>query len=107
MSDFKFKLPVITKLTSHQSLAYNPTESMLITGGPGCGKNVVTIFRFLRPVRERKEVMLFTFNRTLMASIRGTLKEKAEELFGELDEKTVETVIANNVASFYKCIIIK
>ncbi|MEP7128449.1 MAG: 3'-5' exonuclease [Chitinophagales bacterium] len=102
MPDFKFSLPAITALYPDQQLAYNPRQPILVTGGPGSGKTVVTIFRFLRPVRENKDILLFTFNRTLIYSIRGTLRERAEELFGNFDEKKIEEIVEKNLATFFK-----
>ena len=102
MPEFKFSLPPITGLKRDQLLAYNPRSSMLVTGGPGSGKTVVTIYRFLRPVIEKKDIILFTFNRTLIYSIRGMLKEKSEELFGDLDLEKIDDIIENNLATFYQ-----
>ncbi len=102
MPDFKFSLPPITSLYPDQQLAYHPRQSMLVTGGPGSGKTVVTIFRFLRPVRENKDILLFTFNRTLIYSIRGTLRDRAEELFGTLNEEQIEKIVETKLATFYQ-----
>jgi DNA helicase IV len=102
MPDFKFSLPPITSLYPDQQLAYNPRQPILVTGGPGSGKTVVTIFRFLRPVRENKDILLFTFNRTLIYSIRGTLRDRAEELFGNFDENQIEIIVENKLATFFK-----
>jgi len=102
MPDFKFSLPPITSLYPDQHLAYHPRQSMLVTGGPGSGKTVVTIFRFLRPVRENKDILLFTFNRTLIYSIRGTLRDRAEELFGTLNEEQIEKIVETKLATFYQ-----
>ncbi|PXY46496.1 3'-5' exonuclease [Flavobacterium hydrophilum] len=102
MPDFKFSLPSIASLYPDQQLAYNSRNSTLVTGGPGSGKTVVTIFRFLRPVGESKDVLLFTFNRTLIYSIRGTLRDRAEELFGRLDEEQIEKIVEEKLNTFYK-----
>ena len=101
MPDFIFRLPLT--LTDAQRLAIEGyDESLLVTGGPGSGKTTVTIFRFLTPVRNNKNAMLFTYNRTLLASIKGILRNKAEELFGNLNEQIIESVIESKVNSFYK-----
>ncbi|RWY48176.1 DNA/RNA helicase domain-containing protein [Mucilaginibacter gilvus] len=102
MPNFRFRLPIDRQLTDAQRLALNNDNSILIYGGPGSGKTVVTINRFLIPVRNKKDVMLFTYNRTLLASIKGLLTEKSEELFGTLDNNAIRNVINNKVASFYK-----
>ena len=101
MPDFIFRLPI--SLTDTQRLAIEDyEESLVVTGGPGSGKTTVTIFRFLTPVKNNQNALLFTYNRTLLASIKGILRNKAEELFGDLDEQTIRSVIENKVSSFYK-----
>jgi superfamily I DNA/RNA helicase len=101
MPDFIFRLPL--RLTDAQRLAIDDfDESLVVTGGPGSGKTTVTIFRFLTPVKNNQNALLFTYNRTLLASIKGILRNKAEELFGDLDEQTIKSVIENKVSSFYK-----
>lgn len=101
MPDFIFRLPL--RLTDAQRLAIDDyDESLVVTGGPGSGKTTVTIFRFLTPVKNNQDALLFTYNRTLLASIKGILRNKAEELFGDLDEDEIKSVIENKVSSFYK-----
>jgi superfamily I DNA/RNA helicase len=101
MPDFIFRLPLT--LTDAQRLAIDDyDESLVVTGGPGSGKTTVTIFRFLVPVRNNQNALLFTYNRTLLASIKGILRNKAEELFGDLDEQKINSVIETKVSSFYK-----
>jgi superfamily I DNA/RNA helicase len=101
MPDFIFRLPL--QLTDAQRLAIDDySDSLVVTGGPGSGKTTVTIFRFLTPVKNNQNALLFTYNRTLLASIKGILRNKSEELFGDLDEQTIKSVIENKVSSFYK-----
>lgn len=101
MPDFIFRLPL--RLTDAQRLAIDDfDESLVVTGGPGSGKTTVTIFRFLTPVKNNQNALLFTYNRTLLASIKGILRNKSEELFGDLDEQAIKSVIENKVSSFYK-----
>jgi superfamily I DNA/RNA helicase len=101
MPDFIFRLPL--RLTDAQRLAIDDyDDSLVVTGGPGSGKTTVTIFRFLTPVKNNQNALLFTYNRTLLASIKGILRNRAEELFGELDEQTIKSIIENKVSSFYK-----
>lgn len=102
MPDFRFSLPAITALYPDQQLAYNPRGSMLVTGGPGSGKTVVTIFRFLRSVREDNDIMLFTYHKTLIYTIKGMLKAKAEELFGELNEDQINDIVEHKLATFFQ-----
>ncbi|TCC99169.1 3'-5' exonuclease [Pedobacter hiemivivus] len=102
MPDFRFSLPQITALTDDQQVAYYPRTSILVSGGPGSGKTVVTIYRFLRAVLEENNIMLFTFNNALMYAIKGTLRARSEELFGELDEGKINTVIDEQLGTFFQ-----
>ena len=102
MPDFRFSLPQITDLTEDQQVAYYPRKSILVSGGPGSGKTVVTIYRFLRGVLEENKNMLFTFNNALIFSIKGTLRARAEELFGDLDEEKIHEVINQQLSTFYQ-----
>lgn len=102
MPDFIFRLPLDNQLTDAQRIALEYETSIVISGGPGSGKTVVTINRFLIPVKNNQDAMLFTYNRTLLASIKGLLRAKSEEIFGELNEVAINNVIANKVASFSK-----
>lgn len=101
MPDFRFSLPPIATLTKDQQLAYHPRTSILVSGGPGTGKTVVTIFRFLRSINEENRNILFTYNWALIYSIKGTLRAQADELFGSLDEERIKDIISNQIATFY------
>ena len=101
MPDFIFRLPL--RLTDAQRLAIDDyDESLVVTGGPGSGKTTVTIFKFVEALNNTRSTLLFTYNRTLLASIRGILRGKGEELFGEGHTEKIETIINQNTASFYK-----
>jgi len=102
MPEFRFSLPAINALYPDQQLAFHPRSAMLVTGGPGSGKTVVTIFRFLRSVRENSDLILFTYHKTLILTIRGMLRARAEELFGELDERRINDIVENKLATFYQ-----
>jgi len=102
MPNFIFRLPVDSQLTDTQRIALEYQTSLVVSGGPGSGKTVVTIYKFLSPVKNKKDAILFTYNKTLLASIRGLLISKSEELFGDLNKYWIDQIIKSNVASFSK-----
>jgi superfamily I DNA/RNA helicase len=102
MPDFRFKLPAITELTDLQRVAFYEPNPILVTGGPGSGKTVVSIFRFLRQISEDQNAMFFTFNRTLMSSIRGTLRQQADIRMPEMNEEEVETILSDKITSVFE-----
>lgn len=102
MPDFRFSLPQITALTNHQQVAYFPRTPIVVSGGPGSGKTVVTIYRFLRAVKEDQNLMLFTFNKALIYAIKGTLRARAEELFDGINEDKIKQIIDQKLNTFLK-----
>lgn len=63
---YYFQLPPITKLTPAQQTALNETKPLALSGGPGTGKSVVSLWRHVRNYSTalRKSVLL-TFTNTL------------------------------------------
>jgi superfamily I DNA/RNA helicase len=102
MPDFIFRLPSINNLTDAQQIAYYEQRGILITGGPGSGKTVVSIFRFLRQIAEGQNAIFFTYNRTLMSSVRGTLRQRADLLLPDLNETQVERIVNSNIGSMFE-----
>ena len=100
MPDFTFRLPSINDLTMAQIRAYREREgSVLVTGGPGSGKTVVSIHRFLRSTINDTSSIFFTYHRTLIASIRGTLRQQADILLPDLVEADVDRLLDRSVSS--------
>jgi len=76
MPNFRFNLPTLGQLTPEQQIALMSNEPILVSGGPGSGKTVVSVRRLLRLRQGNQRVKLFTFNRTLMAAIRGLARSE-------------------------------
>jgi superfamily I DNA/RNA helicase len=102
MPDFIFRLPPMGDLTIPQQVALDEERPLLVTGGPGSGKTVVSIFRYLNQIAQTRDAIFFTFNRTLMSSIRGTLRQRAAILLPDLNVVEVENIITNNIGSIHE-----
>ncbi len=102
MPDFRFRLPPIGELTNAQQIAYHDPGALMITGGPGSGKTVVSIYRFRRTMLNDQNGMFFTFNRTLMASVKGTFRQAAEIIFPDLADNQRADLINHKVASIFE-----
>lgn len=102
MTDFRFRLPSINDLTDLQQVAFYEPRPVLVTGGPGSGKTVVSVFRYLRQITTDQNAMFFTFNRTLMSAIRGTLRQQADLRLPGLSEDDVEQIIQKKIASMFE-----
>lgn len=102
MPDFRFRLPSINDLTDAQQIAYYEHRPILVTGGPGSGKTVVSIFRYLRQIGDNQNAVFFTFNRTLMSAIRGTIRQRADILLPDLALEEVEEILSSNIGSIFE-----
>ena len=61
-----FKLPSITDLTIGQQSALNEPKAIAISGGPGTGKSVVSLWRHIRNYGTgTKKSLLLTYTKTL------------------------------------------
>lgn len=65
MSGYYFNLPPITALTRAQQAALNETEQIAISGGPGTGKSVVSMWRHISNYRQGNRSLLLTYTTTL------------------------------------------
>lgn len=62
---YYFNLPPITQLTLPQQAALNETELIALSGGPGSGKSVVSLYRHLRIHNNGYKSLLITYTTTL------------------------------------------
>lgn len=68
MAGYYFKLPTITQLTYSQQSALGESGQIALSGGPGTGKSVVSLWRHIRNyqrTQNRKKSLLLTYTTTL------------------------------------------
>lgn len=65
MPGYYFNLPPITALTRAQQAALNETEQIALSGGPGTGKSVVSMWRHISNYRQGNSSLLLTYSTTL------------------------------------------
>lgn len=65
MAEYYFNLPPITQLTIHQQAALNETNAIALSGGPGTGKSVVSLWRHISNHQRGKKSQLLTYTTTL------------------------------------------
>ena len=65
MAGYYFNLPQITQLTISQQAALNETKQIALSGGPGTGKSVVSLWRHISNYQRNKKSLLLTFTTTL------------------------------------------
>lgn len=77
---YYFKLPIITDLTIGQQTALNETEAIAISGGPGTGKSVVSLWRHIRnyDIGTTKSLLL-TYTKTLETYLATSARSENEE----------------------------
>ena len=65
MAGYYFNLPQITQLTISQQAALNETRQIALSGGPGTGKSVVSLWRHISNYQKGKKSLLLTYTTTL------------------------------------------
>ena len=77
---YYFRLPLITDLTISQQAALNEVEAIAISGGPGTGKSVVSLWRHIRNYDlETRKSLLLTYTKTLERYLAATARAENED----------------------------
>jgi superfamily I DNA/RNA helicase len=72
-----FRLPAITELTIAQQAALNEPNAIAISGGPGTGKSVVSLWRHIRNYGTgSKKSLLLTYTKTLETYLSASAKSE-------------------------------
>ena len=71
MAGYYFRLPAITQLTIAQQAALNETGQIALSGGPGTGKSVVSLWRHISNYERNKKGLLLTYTTTLTQYLRA------------------------------------
>ena len=84
MAGYYFNLPPITALTRAQQAALNETDQIALSGGPGTGKSVVSMWRHISNYRQGNKSLLLTYTTTLKryleACCRGSNATAAQQV---------------------------
>ena len=76
---YYFRLPTINQLTPPQQAALNETEQIALSGGPGTGKSVVSLYRHLTNHNNGDKSLLLTFTKTLTKYLTGCCRLQNHE----------------------------
>jgi len=69
MAEFKFRLPLGSQLTRQQQRAIDSKEAIFLTGIPGSGKTVISVYR----LQNNNNSILFTYGKLLRLAIKNTI----------------------------------
>jgi len=83
---YYFELPRFTELTNNQELALEEDEAIALTGGPGTGKTVVSLWRHIRNYElNRRKSLLLTYTKTLEFYLIQTAKKEDKNASQNID----------------------
>lgn len=83
---FNFRLPKFTELSREQKRAIEEINPILVTGSPGAGKTVVSIYRLKTSLDLKNETLLFIYNRMLGVAIKNAVQHLG------LKDSSVQTI---------------
>ena len=73
---YYFRLPAITQLTLSQQAALNETDQIALSGAPGTGKSVVSLYRHIINHQNGQNSLLLTYTTTLALYIKECCRLK-------------------------------
>ncbi|GHT59458.1 hypothetical protein AGMMS50239_06150 [Bacteroidia bacterium] len=86
MAEYHFNLPPITQLTIPQQAALYETKQIALSGGPGTGKSVVSLWRHISNLRKKQKSLLLTYATTLKMYFRNACLAEAKKT--DIDDET-------------------
>lgn len=101
---FYFRLPVITDLTIEQQAVLNEPKPIAVSGGPGTGKSVVSLWRHIRNHATNRRSLLLTYTKSLEAYLKSSASSENRSA-GESVARTYDWT-TNNYSKIYNEIII-
>jgi len=95
MAGYYFNLPQITDLTIPQQAALDDSEQIALSGGPGTGKSVVSLWRHISNYisNPAKRSLLLTYTTTLKEYLKACCKSQ---------NATAASMVATSLKSRYK-----
>jgi superfamily I DNA/RNA helicase len=83
---YYFNLPLITELTTDQQRAVDETNPLALSGGPGTGKSVVSLWRHIRNHSTGiSNSLLLTYTKTLEHYLRASSSSQNESAGNNID----------------------
>lgn len=79
MAAYNFVLPPLNQLTVAQQGALVPIGAIALSGGPGTGKSVVSIYRHINKIAQGKDCYLLTYNTSLKYYLKNCCRQHDEE----------------------------
>lgn len=101
---FYFRLPVITDLTVEQQAVLNEPRPIAVSGGPGTGKSVVSLWRHIRNHATNRKSLLLTYTKSLEAYLKSSASSENRSA-GVSVARTYDWT-TNNYSKIYNEIII-
>ena len=101
---YYFRLPVITDLTIAQQSVLNEPKPLAVSGGPGTGKSVVSLWRHIRNHSRNKKSLLLTYTKSLEAYLKASASSENTNA-GNNVARTYDWTTNNQNSSFEEIII--
>lgn len=79
MAGYYFSLPNIDSLTLEQQAAINETGRIALSGGPGTGKSVVSMWRHIANHNQGKRSLLLTYTTTLKRYLEACCRSRSAQ----------------------------
>lgn len=102
---YYFRLPLITDLTINQQAALNEVDPIAISGGPGTGKSVVSLWRHIRnyDLGTRRSLLL-TYTKTLEKYLSASAASENERA-GNAVDRTLRWTWGNHQPNYDEIIV--
>jgi len=98
---YYFNLPTDAEITEHQRSAINDTDAIALTGGPGTGKSVVSVYRHLNNYKfDIRKSVLLTYTKSLRFYLANSIRSEIPKSISKQEQLKLEQAYLNVDKSF-------
>ncbi|WP_096019173.1 hypothetical protein [Campylobacter lanienae] len=79
-SEYAVSFPLITDLSANQQMVLNSKEPFWVTGPAGCGKSIVSLWRYINDAKDNDNIIMVAYTRSLRKYLNYCIKKSGNNI---------------------------
>lgn len=78
--EYAVSFPLITDLSANQQMVLNSKEPFWVTGPAGCGKSIVSLWRYINDAKDNDNIIMVAYTRSLRKYLNYCIKKSGNNI---------------------------